>query len=174
MLREGFSVNRMIVCGVVACMVFAGGVLPAGTLDAEQGAWHAKYKRQANAPNPEDMLINEDAEPNLSEGFRPLFSGSGFGNVAPIETDWDAPVHNASAGAAYYFTDTVSLHGNLMVGNVEARSGTVDANLEKPDRETRYQADLGVKTTMERVGTAALTGFYVVQDEAIALSGTTT
>jgi hypothetical protein len=61
---------RMIVVSCCCCAVAA-----AGELDPQQLEWHAKYKKQDNAPQPEDMLLNTDAEPDLSEGFVPLFNG---------------------------------------------------------------------------------------------------
>ncbi len=47
----------------------------AGTVDPSQNEWFGKYKKQANAPKPEAMLLNTDAEPALAEGFKPLFNG---------------------------------------------------------------------------------------------------
>jgi hypothetical protein len=73
----------MIIHGMITCMVLAGGAVTAGTLDPEQDEWHQKYKKQTNAPQPEEMLLNEDAEPNLSEGFRPLFNGEDLTGWTP-------------------------------------------------------------------------------------------
>ena len=52
------------------------GQLYAQTLDPGQKEWFDKYKKQKNAPNPEAMLLNTDKEPDLHEGFIPLFNGT--------------------------------------------------------------------------------------------------
>ena len=45
-------------------------------VDSQQSEWHKKYKKQENAPNPEEMLLNTGPEPSLTEGFTPLFNGN--------------------------------------------------------------------------------------------------
>lgn len=54
-----------------------GGSDPAmaGELDPQQREWHKRYHKQPNAPKPEDMLLNTDKEPQLSDGFTSLFNG---------------------------------------------------------------------------------------------------
>ena len=58
-------------------MVSMAGVMaaPAGTLDSAQGDWYERYKKQENVPKPAEMLLNEEAEPSLEEGFSDLFNG---------------------------------------------------------------------------------------------------
>lgn len=48
---------------------------PTLAADPVQQDWFKRMSRQANAPQPETMLVNTDAEPALSEGFTPLFNG---------------------------------------------------------------------------------------------------
>lgn len=48
----------------------------AGTIDPSQGDWYERYKKQENAPKPGDMLLNQDKEPDLDDGFVDLFNGS--------------------------------------------------------------------------------------------------
>ncbi len=91
----------------------------------------------------------------------------------PVESEWEKPMHTASAGAAYYLTEQVSLHSNFLFSQVQSRTGTVTATYERPDDETRYQIDVGVKTKKAGLGTATLTGFYVGQEDAIAITGST-
>jgi len=56
----------------------------AGTLDTEnQADWIRKYKRQENVPDPAKTLLNEDAEPELTEGFEPLFNGKDLNDWTP-------------------------------------------------------------------------------------------
>ena len=48
----------------------------AQTLDREnQKQWLDHYMKQKNAPKPEEMLLNTDPEPNLTDGFEQLFNG---------------------------------------------------------------------------------------------------
>lgn len=54
---------------------FAGSLVFAGELDRQQHEWHARYKKQENAPKPDAMLLNTDAEPDLVDGFTSLFNG---------------------------------------------------------------------------------------------------
>ena len=46
-----------------------------GTLDPSQASWHQRYAKQKNAPDPAKMLLNTDAEPDLTTGFVDLFNG---------------------------------------------------------------------------------------------------
>ncbi len=65
---------------MIACSVAFGG-----TIDPEQeAAWFNKYKKQENTPKPEEMLINTDAEPELTgEGFISLFNGKDLSGWTP-------------------------------------------------------------------------------------------
>lgn len=55
----------------------------AGELDPTQGKWYQKYKKQENAPKPEEMLLNTDPEPELLKGFTPLFNGEDLTGWTP-------------------------------------------------------------------------------------------
>lgn len=50
--------------------------LHAGELDPSQQNWVEHYRKQPNVPKPETMLLNQDAEPDLTKGFVPLFNGT--------------------------------------------------------------------------------------------------
>lgn len=52
------------------------------SVDPSQGEWFQKYKKQQNIPEVSEMLLNSDAEPNLSEGFEDLFNGKDL-------SDWE-------------------------------------------------------------------------------------
>ena len=69
MTRQRFATFALI----LGCC--ASGLGAAGELDPQQQEWHARYKKQENAPKPEEMLLNRDAEPDLSDGFTGLFNG---------------------------------------------------------------------------------------------------
>lgn len=74
------SVDRRLWIGMLACSVFLTSGATSMTLGQEldplQKDWIAKYEKQDNAPQPGDMLLNTDAEPDLSTGFTALFNGT--------------------------------------------------------------------------------------------------
>ena len=61
----------------------ATGLGWAGEVDPSQAEWFGKYKQQANAPDPGKMLLNTDAEPDLTDGFVSLLNGRDL-------SDWEA------------------------------------------------------------------------------------
>jgi len=68
---------------LTAAGCLSGGLLSAGELDPQQRKWHAQYKKQVNAPAPQDMLLNTDAEPDVKNGFTPLFNGKDLTGWTP-------------------------------------------------------------------------------------------
>lgn len=68
-----------LVSATVLLSVSAPGEL---SLDPSQKEWFPKYRKQENAPEPEEMLLNTDAEPDLKEGFKALFNGKDL-------SDWE-------------------------------------------------------------------------------------
>lgn len=60
----------------IALLVSSMVTTIAGNLDPGQSKWYQQYKKQQNAPKPEEMLLNTDAEPDLAEGFQLLFNGT--------------------------------------------------------------------------------------------------
>ncbi|MFC7336045.1 DUF1080 domain-containing protein [Haloferula chungangensis] len=58
-----------------AGLLLLGAAASAGTIDPAQGGWYERYKKQENAPKPAEMLLNEDPEPALKDGFVALFNG---------------------------------------------------------------------------------------------------
>lgn len=67
MLRLNFLTLVLILAGFYPAT--------AGELAPQQREWHKRYSKQANAPELQDMLLNIDEEPHLSDGFTPLFNG---------------------------------------------------------------------------------------------------
>ena len=53
------------------------------TLDPSQASWHQRYAKQKNAPDPAKMLLNTDAEPDLTTGFVDLFNGKDLTGWSP-------------------------------------------------------------------------------------------
>lgn len=62
---------------------FAVGIAYAGKVDPQQEQYIKKYEKQANVPKAEEMLVNTDKEPDLSEGFVSLFNGKDLEGWAP-------------------------------------------------------------------------------------------
>jgi hypothetical protein len=75
--------QRSIVLGILVCLFAVRGFAEGGTVDPRQHAWHNKYKSQQNAPKPAEMLLNTDAEPDLTEGFKSLFNGKDLSGWTP-------------------------------------------------------------------------------------------
>lgn len=69
MIRSAFSMSILI---LFTC---ASNLALAGELDPQQREWHARYRKQENAPKPEEMLLYTDPEPPLTDGFTSLFNG---------------------------------------------------------------------------------------------------
>ncbi|WP_231617557.1 3-keto-disaccharide hydrolase [Novipirellula aureliae] len=70
--RNGFG---LVVSTFAWLMVAYGFTASGGEIDPQQKDWYGRYKSQENVPEPEKMLLNEDPEPDLTEGFKPLFNG---------------------------------------------------------------------------------------------------
>ena len=75
--------THSIIVGMTVCVVILAGAAMASEVDPAQGKWHKKYKGQENAPKPEEMLLNTDSEPKLSNGFTPLFNGKDLSGWTP-------------------------------------------------------------------------------------------
>ena len=69
--------------GLLIGMAVSCVVAVAGELDPQQSEWIAKYEKQANVPKPEEMLLNADSEPDLSNGFTALFNGQDLSGWTP-------------------------------------------------------------------------------------------
>ncbi len=71
--------------GLLILILFAlcSGISTAQKLDPSQAQYVKKYKKQPNPPKPEEMLLNTDKEPDLSEGFIDLFNGKDMTGWTP-------------------------------------------------------------------------------------------
>lgn len=98
-------------------------------------------------------------------GFNVEGSPKGIKSVQ-VANEWEDPLQTASVGASYRLTDELSLHGNMAVGEIAARPGLLNEDLEKPGDETRFKYDLGVKREWDGFGQASVTAFYVDQRDA--------
>ena len=82
-------------------------VLPtlAGEVDPQQSEWHKKYKKQQNAPDTAAMLLNTESEPDLSDGFEPLFNGRDL-------SGW-----SAKGGTCHFEVDDGVIVGTVVEGS---------------------------------------------------------
>lgn len=88
-----------------------------------------------------------------------------------VEDEWEDPMHTVNFGASYELTPTWTLFGNTAWGQIAAQNGMLDANLSKPDRQTRYKFDVGARKKVRGFGEASATWFYVRQEDAALASG---
>lgn len=98
--------------------------------------------------------------------------GSQFKNVTPIQDLWEPAFFQGSLGATYKISDKLSAYFNSAAGQIKPRQGTLNVNFDVPSDETRLKFDLGAIKKFGDSGKIALTAFGVLQNNAIALSGT--
>jgi len=98
--------------------------------------------------------------------------GGPFRNVTPIHDVWESPTIQASFGASFHTSGSLSVNFNSAVGQIKPREGTLDVNLEVPENETRLKLDLGTVKQIGSSGKVSVAGFAVFQKNANALSGT--
>lgn len=79
------AILTMIRLKLVALTLALGcsSIVCSGELDPQQHQWHSRYKLQQNVPKPAGMLLNTDAEPDLTQGFSPLFNGQDLAGWTP-------------------------------------------------------------------------------------------
>ncbi|RPI27741.1 MAG: methyltransferase domain-containing protein, partial [Acidobacteria bacterium] len=111
--------------------------------------------------------INEYGAFSIEENANP------YRTVPAVVDEWEPPVLSASLGAAYYFSDNFSVHGNMVAGSLEPRRGNLTTDLQPPGKEGRIMADLGFRLSDHRLGTATFSTFFVTRDNGINLSGAT-
>lgn len=110
-------------------------------------------------------FINEYGAFSINESTTP------FKNVPPIINKWQPSIFNASAGAAYYLSNNLSLHFNTASGFIQPDRGTLDIDLNDPKTEKRFKLDIGIRPVHEKIGQLSVVAFFVQQKDAIVLSG---
>jgi len=98
-------------------------------------------------------------------GFNVEGSAGGLTSVQ-VSDEWEDPLHTIMLGASYALTEQLSLHANFAWGNIAARPGMLDVDLDRPGTETRTKCDLGIKHAWDGLGEVTLTGFCVRQQDA--------
>jgi len=91
--------------------------------------------------------------------------GGGLRNVT-IEEDHADPLGTYTLGAAYALDKQWSLHGNFAWGQIASAPGMFTAAGERPDTETRFKYDVGLKRAWAGFGEVTGTFFYVDQQNA--------
>lgn len=77
------SIRSALTVGLVTCAVAFSGAANANEIDPAQGKWYEKYKKQDNIPKLDEMLLNTDAEPELTDGFTSLYNGKDLSGWTP-------------------------------------------------------------------------------------------
>lgn len=65
-------------------LAFVGCLSLGGEIADSQKKWIQAYEKQKNIPNPADMLINSDSEPDLDEGFTAIFNEKNLDGWTPL------------------------------------------------------------------------------------------
>jgi hypothetical protein len=68
---------------VIAALLLTVALGRANEVAESQKKWIEVYKKQANIPKPEDMLVNKDPEPGLKKGFVSLYNGKNIDKWTP-------------------------------------------------------------------------------------------
>jgi hypothetical protein len=91
--------------------------------------------------------------------------GGGLRNVR-IEDDHADPLGTYTLGGSYALDEEWSVHGNFAWGQIASRPGMFTLAGERPDTETRFKYDVGLKRAWDGFGEVSGTLFYVDQQEA--------
>jgi len=98
-------------------------------------------------------------------GFHVEGSTAGLTAVRVVN-EWDDPLHTVSLGAKYALNGIWSLHANFTWGQLDSQPGMLNTALERPQTETRWKYDVGVKAAWPSLGEMTLTAFLVDQQNA--------
>ena len=105
----------------------------ANEIAESQKKWVEVYKKQANIPEPKDMLVNTDPEPDLKAGFTPLYNGKDIENWVPrggtcrFEAKGEAIVGTCVKGSSSTYLSTKKNDYTDFVFSVEVK-WEVDGN----------------------------------------------
>ncbi len=112
-------------------------------------------------------LLNEYAAFNI-EG-----EGGLFKNVTPITDSWEPGILQSSLGATWRTNNKLSFYFNAAAGQIQPRRGALNENMQELKNEARLKIDVSTVKKFGESGKMTLTAFGVLQENAIALSGTT-
>ncbi len=77
------SSKKKILLAALIILPAVEGTSPANEIDPAQINWFDKYKTQQNIPAVDDMLINTDPEPDLTDGFKAMLNGKDLSGWTP-------------------------------------------------------------------------------------------
>ncbi|QDT69114.1 hypothetical protein MalM25_20420 [Planctomycetes bacterium MalM25] len=130
-------------------------------LDASQESWIKHYQKQPGAPDPAQMLLNEDPEPALDgEGFEPLFNGTDLSGWTPIGGDCTFEARGGQvvgvcvpgSPSTYLCTERKDYKDFVftcrMRWEADGNSGVMIRSVEKPDKKAGTTA-VGPQAEME-------------------------
>lgn len=135
--------------GTALAVITVWAPLHAGEFDPSQQNWVDHYSKQPNVPEPEAMLLNQEAEPDLKEGFVPLFNGKDLTGWTPhggrstfeVKDGCIVGTCLADSPSTYLCTERAD-YGDFiftteMKWEVEINSGVMfRARFKDPDRKT--------------------------------------
>lgn len=75
--------SNMKITTIISSLLLALTFGNANEIAESQQQWIEVYKKQVNIPEPGAMLINQDEEPDLSDGFVDLYNGKDLKNWEP-------------------------------------------------------------------------------------------
>ena len=99
-------------------------------------------------------------------GFNVEGSAGGGLRRIMIEDEHAEPLGTYTLGGVYDLDDQWSLHGNFAWGQIDSRPGRFTLAGERPDTETRFKYDVGLKRSWDGFGEIMGTFFYVDQQNA--------
>ncbi len=155
MTRFAFSMSILALC---SC---ASNLAHAGELDPQQREWHARYRKQENAPKPEEMLLNTDSEPDISEGFTSLYNGKDLtgwtpkGGTCKFEAKGELLVGTCVPGSSSTYLSTAKadytdfIFTCDMKWEVDGNSGVMFRAQTKPGK--KFETVFGPQAEMEGI-----------------------
>ncbi len=99
-------------------------------------------------------------------GFSVEGSAAGGLRNVMIEDEHAEPLGTYTLGGVYDLGQGWSLHGNVAWGQIASRPGMFTLAGDRPDAETRFKYDVGVRRAWDAFGEVAATVFYVDQQNA--------
>ncbi|MEM9250993.1 MAG: DUF1080 domain-containing protein [Planctomycetota bacterium] len=104
--------NKRVALPLLICLFYGTSLLAEHQVAPTQQKWIEVYAKQRNLPEPGDMLLNTDAEPDLTEGFVELYDGESldgwvaYGGTCTFEPRGDAIVGTCVPGSPSTYLST--------------------------------------------------------------------
>jgi hypothetical protein len=130
----------------VAAVALLTSITQANTISESQQQYIKKYEKQKVVPKPEAMLLNTDAEPDLSKGFTSLYNGkdltgwTSLGGHCTYEAKGDTIIGTTIKGSpsTYLSTDKSDYTDFIFTAElkweVQGNSGVMFRGQQKPGK----------------------------------------